>query len=147
MHDMPKIESGGGVPFDKTQFLEELEERGRDISAQLRSMVFQRCVVYFHREEGDAGEAAEVERLARYVRYGGGTCVDGLESEGLTQVVLVGDSKEVADTLRRELSTRAKLPRLVSGSWVETCWKEKSVVDEETVQRISTYFSNVCIYE
>ncbi|OAA74734.1 DNA ligase, ATP-dependent [Akanthomyces lecanii RCEF 1005] len=131
MRDMPKIESGGGVPFDKARFLEELEERGRDISAQLRSMVFQRCVVYIHRVGDGAGEEAEADRLARYVRYGGGACVDGLESEGLTHVVLTGDSKEVGDSLRRELSTRAKLPRLVSGSWIEACWKEKSLVDEE----------------
>lgn len=131
MRDMPKIEGGDGVPFDKARFLEELEERGKDISAQLRSMMFQRCVVHLYSGEGDASIQAQTARLARYIRYGGGACVDGLESEGLTHVVLVGDRKVVADTLRRELSTRAKLPRLVSGSWVETCWKEKSLVDEE----------------
>ncbi|KAJ6782867.1 hypothetical protein PWT90_07960 [Aphanocladium album] len=130
MRDMPKIESAG-MPFDKGQFLEELEERGRDLSAQLRSMMFQRCIVHLKSADEDGPSQAEAARLARYVRYGGGACVDGLESEGLTHVVLIGDNIGAADALRRELSTRTKLPRLVSGSWVETCWKEKSLVDEE----------------
>ncbi|ATY60393.1 DNA ATP-dependent [Cordyceps militaris] len=131
MRDMPKIESGDG-PFDKRGFLTELADRGRDLSAQLRSMMFQRCVVHVHRAAaGDVGEEAEAERLARYVRYGGGICVDGLESEGLTHVVLARDSRDTAEELRRELSTRPKLPRLVRGSWIETCWKERSLVDEE----------------
>ncbi|OAA37594.1 DNA ligase, ATP-dependent [Beauveria brongniartii RCEF 3172] len=132
MRDMPKIESVDEAPFDKRQFLEQLEERGRDLSAQLRSMIFQRCVVGFHQVGGESvGKGAEKERLARYVRYGGGKCVDGLESEELTHVVLVGYSQDAADALRRELSSRAKLPHLVSASWVETCWKERSLVDEE----------------
>ncbi|KAM3510048.1 hypothetical protein MY11210_006054 [Beauveria gryllotalpidicola] len=132
MRDMPKIESADEAPFDKRQFLEQLEERGRDLSAQLRSMIFQRCVVGFHRVGGEgAGKEAEKERLARYVRYGGGACVDGLESKGLTHVVMVGYSQDAADALRRELGTRAKLPRLVRASWVEACWKERSLVDEE----------------
>ncbi|KAM3436896.1 hypothetical protein NHJ13734_004860 [Beauveria thailandica] len=132
MRDMPKIESVDEAPFDKRQFLEQLEERGRDLSAQLRSMIFKRCVVCFHRIGGEsAGTEAEKDRLARYVRYGGGVCVDVLESERLTHVVLVGYSQDAADALRRELSSRAKPPRLVSASWVETCWKERSLVDEE----------------
>ncbi|OAA74215.1 DNA ligase, ATP-dependent [Cordyceps fumosorosea ARSEF 2679] len=129
MRDMPKLESGEEA-FDKGRFLAELEERGRDMSARLRSMMFQRCVVCVHRM-GEGAGAGEAERLARYVRYGGGVCVDGLESEGLTHVVVIGDDQDAAAALRRELSTRAKLPRLVRGSWVETCWKERSLVDEE----------------
>ncbi|KAJ3486064.1 hypothetical protein NLG97_g6688 [Lecanicillium saksenae] len=128
--DMPKIESAD-MPFDKGQFLEELEERGRDLSAQLRSMMFQRCIVFFSHPDADAHSKAEAERLARYVRYGGGVCVDGLESEGLTHVVLIGNSSGNADSMRQELSVRAKLPRLVSAAWAETCWKERSLVDEE----------------
>ncbi|TQV94681.1 DNA ligase 4 [Cordyceps javanica] len=136
MRDIPKIEDGQGqVTFDKSRFLEELEERGRGLSAQLRSMMFQRCVVYFYcardDDDDDNNGIANAERLARYVRYGGGLCVDGLESEGLTHVVLVGQGLYAVDALRRELSTRAKLPRLVRGSWVETCWKERSLIDEE----------------
>lgn len=132
MLDMPKIESG--VPFDKGQFLEELEERGIDLVVQLRSMMFQRCVVYIY-ADGDASVLAEeCEKLARYVRYGGGICVDGLESERLTHVVVLKGSRnqEEMDQLRRDLSMRdGRLPRLVSGDWIETSWKEKSMLDEE----------------
>lgn len=127
MRDMPKIESEG-IPFDKGQFLEELEERGRDLALQMRSMMFQRCLVYI---QGTDERRDEGERLARYVRYGGGVCVDGLESEDLTHVVLLGSSTEEADALRRELSMRAKLPRLVSAAWVEASWTAKTAVDEE----------------
>lgn len=122
--DMPKIESGL-EPFNKGAFLEELEESGLDVAAQLRSMMFQRCVVYFH------GDEAGKERLARYIRYGGGVCVDGLEGDGVTHVVLVGGGREDAANVRRELSTRMKIPRIVGGHWVEACWKARTMVDEE----------------
>ena len=127
--DMPKIEDG--LSFDAGQFLEELEERERDLSV-LRGMMFRRCFVYF-RACGDIS-AGVVDRLARYVRYSGGVCLDILDSE-LTHVVIVGDDAmeigEAAAKLRQELSSRPKQPRVVSGKWVEECWKEKTLVDEE----------------
>lgn len=128
--DMPKVEDG--LPFDTGQFLEELEERGRDLSV-LRGMMFRRCVVYFRACEGIS--KGVVDRLARYMRYSGGVCLDDLDTE-LTHVVIVGDDPmeigETAAELRQELSSRPKQqPRVVSGKWVEVCWKEKTLVDEE----------------
>lgn len=128
--DMPKIEDG--APFDKGQFLEELEERGRDL-AELRGMMFQRCSVYFERLADGSERVAE--RLARYVRYGGGTCTDMLGDGEVTHVVVVGeDAMEIGEDvakLRLELSTWAKQPRVVTPDWVDACWKEKTLLDEE----------------
>ncbi|KAK3196709.1 DNA ligase (ATP) [Lecanicillium sp. MT-2017a] len=128
--DMPKIEDG--APFDKGQFLEELEERGRDL-AELRGMMFQRCSVYFERLADGCERVAE--RLARYVRYGGGTCADMLGDGEVTHVVVVGeDAMEIGEDvakLRLELSTWAKQPRVVTQDWVDACWKERTLLDEE----------------
>jgi len=55
-------------------------------------------------------------------------------------VVIVGEDAmeagELADKLRRELSERRQMPRIVSAKWVEDSWAEKTVLDEEryTVQ-------------
>ena len=129
--EMPKLEDA--EQFSKGQFLEEMEERGKGLN-DMRSMIFQRCVVYFKAAEEDADERL-ARKLANYVRYAGGVCTDSMDDEALTHVVLVGEDPmqvgEIADVVRNDLSTRHKLPRLVSGKWVEDCWKEKTLVDEE----------------
>jgi DNA ligase-4 len=128
--DMPKFESTG--EFSKGQFLEELEERGRGLN-DMRGMIFQRCVVYM--KEADEKDGRLLQKLANYVRYAGGTCVDDMEDEGITHVVLISEDPmqigEAADTIRRGLSTRRKMPRLVSRKWIEDSWKERTLVDEE----------------
>lgn len=130
IRDMPKIESAEG--FDKEEFLAELEQRGRGVDG-LRSWIFQRCVVYFiGTEEGDE---KTVYRLSNYVRYAGGVCAGGLDDPTITQVVLVGEDPmqvgDLADKVRRELSSRRGVPRVVTGQWVENCWREKTLLDEE----------------
>lgn len=130
LQGMPKIEDGG--PFDKVRFLEQLEEHGKDLT-NLRGFMFQRCAVYFH-PVGEAGERLR-EKLAHYVRYSGGSILDSIEDEAATHVVVVGDdlmeNGAAGDEIRKELSARPAQPRIVSSNWIEECWKEKTLLDEE----------------
>lgn len=129
--DMPKIESTDG--FTRAGFLEELEDRGKGMGL-LRGLVFQRCVVHVKAVEDTDRPAAQ--KYANYVRYAGGTSTEDMDNPALTHVVLVGADpmqvSEAADGVRKEISTRAKIPRLVTGHWVEECWKERTLLDEET---------------
>lgn len=128
--DMPKIESV--EDFTREGFLNELEERGKGMG-NLRGLVFQRCVVHLRVVEGT--EEATIYKLSNYIKYAGGACTEGMDDSALTHIVLVGgdpmQAGEVADAVRKELSTRQRLPRLVTGQWVEDCWKEKTLLDEE----------------
>jgi DNA ligase-4 len=38
---------------------------------------------------------------------------------------------EAADMIRKELSSRRIQPRVVTGAWVDECWKESTLLDEE----------------
>lgn len=130
MASMPKIEDG--EPFHKSSFLEELEERGKGVH-DVRSLTFQRCVVYLRPVE--ATDQKTLGRLKNYVCYAGGSYTDDMDDASVSHIVLVGEDPmqtgEAADAIRREISTRAHLPRIVSGKWIEDCWKEKTLVDEE----------------
>lgn len=130
MGDMPKFEDPGA--FDAAAFLQQLGDHGKGLS-DLRGFMFQRCVVHFRGVEGP-GERL-VEKLARYVKYAGGRCADSLDDTAVTHVVIAGgdamEAGEVADGLRREFGSRRGVPRLVTGNWVEDCWKEKTLLDEE----------------
>ena len=128
--DMPKFESA--EDFDKGRFLEDLEERGKGLN-NLRSMLFQRAVVYVVAVE--ESDAQQVRKLSSYVRYGGGVLTDSLDDNAITHVVLVGgdpmQTGEQASSIREKISSRRKVPRIVSETWVEDSWREKTLIDEE----------------
>lgn len=130
--DMPKFESA--ETFDKTGFLAQLEEHGKDV-LNLRRFMFQRCVVGFRAVAGT--DENTVHKLQRYIKYAGGSCRESnlVDDVSLTHVVVIGEDVmeigEVGDELRKELSSRRKMPRVVTGKWVEECWKEKTLLDEE----------------
>ncbi|KAF5720709.1 DNA ligase 4 [Fusarium globosum] len=129
MHDMPKIEDG--THFDKDEFLQQLEEHGKDLG-RLRSFTFRRCVVLFHAVE--AGDN-KISRLKHLVKYGGGNITDDTNDLFVTHMVIEGDDPmqvgEAADMVRKELSSRRVQPRLVTGKWINECWNESTLLDEE----------------
>ncbi|KAI8668232.1 DNA ligase [Fusarium keratoplasticum] len=129
MDCMPKIEDE--EPFDKNEFLQQLEEHGKDLG-NLRSFIFRRCVVLFHGV--DIG-ANRVSRLKHFVKYGGGSVTEDAGDLTVTHVVIEGGDPmqvgEAADMVRKELSSRRTQPRVVNGKWIDDCWKEGTLLDEE----------------
>lgn len=129
MHDMPKIEDG--EPFDKSQFLEQLDEHGKDLG-NLRSFMFRRCVALLHQVDADD---KRISTLNHYIRYGGGMVTEDPNDPSVTHVVIEGDDPmkvgEAGDMVRKELSSRRTQPRIVSGTWIDECWKEHTLLDEE----------------
>ncbi|PHH69966.1 hypothetical protein CDD82_7412 [Ophiocordyceps australis] len=117
--------------LDKDAFLANLEERGRHVS-NMRAFMFG-CFVMQIRPVGPVSKLV-LDSLARRVRYCGGTCVQEL-SPRVTHVVLVGQDVvqvgQVADAVRREISSRPKVPHVVKASWIEDSWKAQTLLDEE----------------
>ncbi|KAK4123844.1 ATP-dependent DNA ligase [Parathielavia appendiculata] len=130
--DMP---DGEGRPFDAGRVLDQLEEHGNDLES-LKSFMFRRCRVYF--ALGERLPSTTALRLKSYVRFGNGEVVDNINNNRITHVVVVGgkedtaaSEKVVAADVRYKVSSRRAVPRIVSARWVEDCWKEGTLVDEE----------------
>jgi DNA ligase-4 len=130
LRDMPKLERVES--FDKVLFLEQLEQHGKDVTT-LRSFMFSRCRVLFYLADG-AKENTK-DKWERYIQYAGGSCSQDLDDESVTHIVVLGDDAmeigDVSDKLRSRLSSRRKIPRLVSEQWVEESWRERTLLDEE----------------
>ncbi|KAK5654191.1 hypothetical protein OQA88_7622 [Cercophora sp. LCS_1] len=130
--DLEESDDGGAGRFDREMFLGQLEERGHGVGG-LRSFMFRNCVAYFAR--GDGIYDLQTTKLASYVRFGGGEVVGELDSaRGVTHVVVVvrdqTQERTVAAEVRLQIDVR-RPPRVVSQRWVEDCWKEGTLVDEE----------------
>lgn len=129
IRDMPKLEDQES--FDAEVFIQQLEDHGNRLT-DLRGLMFRRCEVYFIVAEESC--RSELDKLVHYVKYAGGTATKHL-SKTVTHIVLVGDDAmeigEVADSTRKQLSSWSRIPRLVMGKWVDECWKERTLLDEE----------------
>ncbi|KAK4154214.1 ATP dependent DNA ligase domain-containing protein [Chaetomidium leptoderma] len=130
--DMPESEND---EFDAAKFLDQLEEHGNGLEG-LKSFMFRRCRVHFALGEGVPETMAL--KLGNFVRFGNGEVVESIDDEKITHVVVLGgredtaaSEKVVAADVRYKVSLRTALPRIVSAKWVEDCWKEDTLVDEE----------------
>ncbi|OTA62042.1 ATP-dependent DNA ligase [Hypoxylon sp. EC38] len=135
LQSMPKKEVIVDEPFNKEEFLNQLAEHGHDIG-NLRSYIFRGARVHFATTEGVSPISSL--KLRNWVKYGGGTVVDDLDDRSITQVVVMSDSEtgemERAAEVRSIISSRSRVPRVVSRQWVEDCWKNRTTVDEERYQ-------------
>lgn len=80
------------------------------------------------------------QQLARNITiFTGATVTDQQKNNRITHVIVdpsadrdpeTGKAKNYT-TLRSEFATRRAIPHFVTVQWVEECWKEKTLVDEE----------------
>jgi DNA ligase-4 len=133
--DRMDIPDGEGTEFDIDNFLDQLEEHGQGLDG-LKSVMFRRCRVYLALGEGVPEITAL--KLGNYVRFGNGEVVGDIEDQGITHVVVVGGKDDtavservVAADVRYRVSSRRAVPRIVAAKWVEDCWREGTLVDEE----------------
>lgn len=131
LNSMPK-EVLIGEPFSKEEFLTQLTAHGHDIGS-LRSYIFRGSTVYFSATD-DVAPVSSL-KLKNWVRYGGGLVTDDLSDRSITQVVIMGGTergeREKAAEVHSIISRRSPVPRVVSRQWVEDCWKNCTMIDEE----------------
>ncbi|KAK6851869.1 DNA ligase 4 [Apiospora arundinis] len=129
--DMPKKEIGY-EPFDKQQFITQLEERGHGFGT-LKSHLFRRNVFYF--AIGESIAPVRVLKSKNWVRFGGGILSEDLDDITVTHVVVFGADEQnergLSAEVRETISRRTPVPRVVTQFWLEECWKEGTLLDED----------------
>ncbi|KAL3495196.1 ATP dependent DNA ligase domain-containing protein [Aspergillus germanicus] len=105
--------------------------------------LFKGFTLHFQKE-GDGGLSSETlqsrqvsrAQFARNVaRFAGAAVTESLKSSSITHVVV--NSKTPAldiSSIRQTLSTRKRVPHIVTIAWIEESWKEKTILDEERFQ-------------
>lgn len=130
LRDMPKTEGGGG--FDTDEFLDQLEEHGHPVQGT-KGTTWRRCRV--HIALGDGVSELRALRLEHYIRFGGGEVAEDLADKNTTHIVVVATNdraqRALAADVRSRVSSRRQVPRIVTSKWVEDCWRESTLVDEE----------------
>ncbi|CAK3858433.1 DNA ligase 4 [Lecanosticta acicola] len=110
-----KIEDG----FEPSEVLDQFIEHGQELDA-LPGFMFRGLTFYV--EQG-----VESRRL---LEFAGGVVSESLESSEITHVVVAKGSAGIAG-IRRAVSSRHQLPRIVTQDWVTDSWAEKTRLDEE----------------
>ena len=136
---MPKQELEMHDPTVTMDWLIELEEEGIERSEQERegkSFLFMNTRVYIDGWDGVYNEGDDLNDLkiaamcvGNRVEFSHGELLP-LDDRALTHVVVDGPGQHVKD-LRRELSIRDKMPRIVSHDWVLDSFREGTLLDED----------------
>ncbi|RYO86599.1 hypothetical protein DL764_008989 [Monosporascus ibericus] len=119
-------------PFDKHAFLDQLAQQGHDLGL-LKGHTFRRKTVYF----AVAGDVSDFTTLkfSNWIKFGGGQVSEDIEDRSVTHVVILSSNdvgeREKATEVRSVISSRSLLPRIVTQKWVEECWKNTTLLDEE----------------
>ncbi|KAK7751458.1 DNA ligase (ATP) [Diatrype stigma] len=134
---MPKKQNNtlDSEPFDKDGFLDRLAEQGHDLGL-LKGHIFRKRTIYLaHTNDGLPELEFLALKLANWIRFGGGRVTENLEDESVTHVVILSANAagecEKAGEVRAAVGVRSRLPRIVTRQWVEACWENSTLVDEE----------------
>ena len=120
-------------PDQASTLLAQLEEQGLDVD-EAPGWMLRDMVVYFDRLDTtskiESAEETQLKFAERVVQMTGGSVSKDIDDITITQVV-VGEDRERLKVVRESISHRQKIPRLVTLEWIETSWKEKTLLDEE----------------
>ncbi|GAO45821.1 hypothetical protein G7K_0070-t2 [Saitoella complicata NRRL Y-17804] len=147
VEELSNVLDNVNVDIDKVGDREEIirdfmEEYGEE--EVLPGWLFARCTVYLDTpqlgqkyglaEASQDGKREDVNRLylvsTTLAFAGAHICTDFYDND-ITHVVVDPSDRSRLRKLRARLALRDKQPRVVSAAWVEECWKEKTLLDEE----------------
>jgi DNA ligase-4 len=120
------------------EFVEQLREHGHNLR-EVKGWLGKGLRIYFDSEGKANGGNSSLELTEKglrmkfasnMARFAGAEVVEDLADESITHVVIDADSPRLG-MVRREISKRGRLPRVVTLDWVEESWKEATLLDEE----------------
>ena len=119
--EKPKVKKA----FDRQGFLNQLSSHGEELN-RLKSYMFSNTKIAIQASD-DPRWSLKARIAVNYVRFGGGIVAENEDARGVTHVVIPcgGKSSNIKTT---------STSRTVGIGWVEKCWEEGTVVDEERFQ-------------
>ena len=93
---------------------------------RLKSYMFVNSKVAIHSND-DMAWTQKARLVGNYVRFGGGEVVDRESAKGVTHII-------VPDGGKIDSSSATNMARAVGTGWVERCWEEGTMLDEEKFQ-------------
>jgi len=122
--------------FSPTAFLSELESHGNGLG-ELTGSFFRGCVAWFAPTDEDTplDPQDQLEQRIHHSRFlfAGGKVTESEEDEDVTHFVVVDFSPESVRSLAATIAGlgRRKIPRMVKWTWLQDCWAEKTLLDED----------------
>lgn len=119
--------------FDPGLFRLQLEERGCGLN-DMTGEFFGRCTLFFLPRGGDSDIDLLIKKSR--VRFAGGRIAGDESEEGITHIVAGEGCQDVVKAVRRRMADAMlvdgkKIARIVGMKWVDECWEEKTLLDEE----------------
>ena len=150
-------ENNGGNHINSQTILSQFQAHGQDLTdPNSRGWLFSDCVFHFHptttnkvsimNNGGTADPQPEKSllnpdslRLSLAVttaRFSGAHLSDDLKGDDdtITHVIVTPSTaanKSILRALREDLARRRRMPRTVTLDWLEECWRERTLIDEE----------------
>ncbi|KAL8832435.1 MAG: hypothetical protein Q9191_000255 [Dirinaria sp. TL-2023a] len=141
LENMPKTEPS----FDAQQFQKQVNDQLLRLE-ELRGSIFENVLIFADTEgrygqDGDSDLTSQrneftssklrMEQACTLARFAGARFTNKFEDLRLTHVLVGDDGRDRMNALRRAVSSRQFLPRLVTMDWIEQSWQEKTLLDEE----------------
>ncbi|KAI1338178.1 DNA ligase [Xylariaceae sp. FL0016] len=124
-----------GERFVKQKFLDELNERGHDLG-DLRGHLFRGLTI--HLALTNHAAPLRLQKMRYWIKFGGGILLDDLGDDALTHIVVISDDQNGetgrAAQVRSVICARRLVPKVVSQAWIENCWKNRTLLDEDRFQ-------------
>ena len=125
-------------PDTVNKIIGRIQERAASGFELPRGWLFKGLVFYFNRESDTESSKVDFQRLSmasNIVRFAGAAVVSSLADSSITHVITDPDILSAErNALRESLSTRGrrKVPHIVTSNWIEECWGEETLLDEES---------------
>ncbi|KAI4672813.1 DNA ligase (ATP) [Alternaria triticimaculans] len=132
--EMRKLLEGVSVPedneaFEREGFLDQLDDHGESF-AHLKTHMFSTVKAAVRNDQERPDGMLRVRLARNYIQFGGGVVTDDINAEGVTHVVVLDEQSPTRDAKNKITG----LARIVGVAWVEKCWKESTMIDEERYQ-------------
>jgi len=138
LDSMPKMEDNDE---SEDMLVEQLLAENEEIFSKSPGYIFnQLTVAMLSGKEPSNGDSMYIEHVQpvdtelahvrRLLLFGGAKVLDVVDTN-VTHVVMGRDRNGLAAT-RKKISSFRRLPRLVTPAWVGDCWRERTLLDEET---------------
>ncbi|KAI5297629.1 DNA ligase (ATP), partial [Ascosphaera atra] len=98
-----------------------------------RGWLFKNTVMYFTPRDDTQELPLQLLLAKNTALFGGAKVVTDLTNESITHIVADSKATNLSD-LRKSISKRSRLkvPHLVSSSWIQKSWNEKTMLDEQS---------------